>query len=202
MTRSIGLVLIALALAAAGCRSPYASDRLGATGAVLGGVTGAVVGKQLGHTAGGALVGAAAGGLAGLAVGDAIDETEARNRAEIASRIGREPPPGAVSIDDIVAMQRAGVPESVISSHVSNRGMARPVQSEDLIYMQQQGIPASVMQAAQRSPPKPAPVVYSAPPPTTVIVEEHYDPWCHYPHYHHRHYYGPPRVGFGFSYHD
>ncbi len=201
------LVLPLLALAAAGCRSPYAADRLGAGGAVLGGVTGAVVGHQLGHTAGGAVVGALAGGLAGTAIGGAVDESEARNRAVIESKMGRPAPVGSVTVDDILAMNQAGVPGPVIASHISNRGMAYPAQTPDIIRMQQAGVAPEVMQAAQRMPNPPAqPVAYSAPPPQTVIVHE-YDPWYGYPYrrpyYHHHHHCGPPRphVGVGFSYH-
>src|SRR5438093_13739045 len=106
-----GSLLLSLSLAA-GCASPYAQDRLAAAGAGLGGVAGAVIGHQTGHTAGGALIGAALGAATGAVAGSAIDESEARNRREIANRIGRAAPEGVVTVDEVISMVHSGVPET------------------------------------------------------------------------------------------
>ena len=75
-------------LVAAGCASPYRSDQ----GALFGGVTGAGVGALVGeaahHPLAGAAIGAGVGAMTGAAVGNDLDQIEARNRAEIAARLG------------------------------------------------------------------------------------------------------------------
>jgi hypothetical protein len=180
-----------------GCHSPYAADRMAGAGALLGGGAGAIIGSQGGHAAEGALIGAALGAAGGAVAGDAIDTAEARNRAIIESRLGRPVPAGAVSVNDIVAMTRSGVPEEVIVSHIESRGMAQVVGVDDINYMQSQGVRPRALMAAQRIT---GPVVVRpGPPPPAVIVEDPYGPPCwHYPRYYCR---PPPVVGFGFSYH-
>lgn len=180
----------------AGCHSPYASDRLAAAGGLVGAGTGAIIGSQTGHAAGGALIGGALGAAAGGITGGAIDDAEARNRAAIEGRMGRPVPPGAVSVNDVIAMSRSGVPDDVIISHVESRGMAHPVNTGDIIRMQNEGVQAAVMAATQR--PMGPVVVRPVPPPRAVIVEG--PPYYHCPPPYYRRYYGP-QVGFGFSYH-
>jgi hypothetical protein len=187
-------------LVAGGCASPYYADRGAALGALGGAATGAVVGNQLGSTVGGALIGGAVGAVGGAAVGSALDEVEAKNRAEIEARLGRPLPPGGVTVDDIIAMHKAGLPDDVIVTHINAHGMAYSLAHTDLIRMQEAGISSSVMQAAQRPPVR---VVRQVPPPPqAVIVEEyHYGVPCHP----HRHYYyhpghaGRARLGWGVS---
>jgi Glycine zipper len=201
MSRSIaGRLLLLPLVCAAGCASPYAQDRLAAAGAGLGGIAGAVIGHQTGHGAEGALIGAALGAATGAVTGGAIDEAEARNRREIAYRIGRAPPEGAVSVDEVISMVHSGVPETVVVSFVENHGMAYPVGSADLIRMQQMGVPQGVMAATQRPPRAPQTVVVEQrPQPTTVIVERPYDPWG--PRYYYRGGCRGPRASVGVSYH-
>lgn len=152
----------------AGCNSPYRSDQ----GALLGGLggagVGAIVGNAVGNTGAGAAIGAGVGALSGAAVGGSLDEIEARNRAEIEARLGRPAPPGAVTIDDVIAMSQAGVPPEVITTHVQTHGIVAPLRASDLILLQQQGVNPRVVQAMQ-TPPQMAPAAYAAPP--GVIVE-------------------------------
>ena len=188
------------ALIFAGCASPYHADR----GALFGGLTGAGVGALVGHATGntgaGAAIGAGVGALTGAAVGAEMDETEARNRAMIEQRLGRQVVPGAVTVNEVIAMVRSGVNEELVVNHIRAHGMATALQSGDLIMLQQQQIPVSVIRAMQEAPPRPVVVATQAPPP--VIVEEYYDPW-----WPHRHYYRPypcyPRsnVSWGISVH-
>ncbi|MGD9721188.1 MAG: glycine zipper domain-containing protein [Pirellulales bacterium] len=156
-------------LLAAGCASPYRSDQ----GALFGGLTGAglgaLVGSASGNTGAGAAIGAGVGALSGAAVGGTLDDIEASNRAEIAARLGRPAPTGSVTIDDVVAMTRAGVAEEVIVTHVRNHGPARPPQASDLIVLQQQGVSPRVVQAMQSAPP---PAQAMAGPP--MVVAEPY----------------------------
>ena len=167
--------LVALLLAAAGCQSPYAADR----GALYGGVGGAgveaLVGNAVGHPGVGALVGAGVGAASGAAIGGAIDQSEARNRALIESRLGRPLAPGAVNVGDVVSMSRAGVPEQVMITQIQTHGIAAPLQTNDLILLQQQGVSPRVIQVMQTPvvpaglpvvmAPPPQPVVYAAGPP-------------------------------------
>jgi outer membrane lipoprotein SlyB len=200
---TLALLLVA---ASAGCASPYRSDQ----GALLGGLggagVGAIVGNAVGNTGAGAAIGAGVGALSGAAIGGSLDDIEARNRAEIEARLGRPAPTGAVTIEDVLAMTRAGVAEEVIVTHVQNHGMAAPLRAGDLIVLQQQHVSPRVVQVMQ-SPPQAAegvPVGYPAPYPGPVVVPGPYAYPAPY-------YYGPPpypyyyrpypraRVGWGVS---
>ncbi|MEX0586939.1 MAG: glycine zipper domain-containing protein [Pirellulales bacterium] len=191
------------ALSATGCRSPYRSDQ----GALLGGLggagVGAIVGNQLGNTGAGAAIGAITGAVAGGAIGNELDEIEARNRAEIQARLGRPPGPGAVSIEDVIDMSRAGVNEQVLVDHIRARGAARVPNKDDLIVLSQHGVSARVIRALQE-PPAAREVVHVPASAPVVIHEYPYDPWYR-PHYHYHHRYHRrhhPGFGVGFSYHN
>ena len=162
-----------------GCNSPYRSDQ----GALLGGLggagVGALVGNAVGNTGAGAAIGAGVGALSGAAIGGSLDDIEARNRAEIAARLGQPAPTGAVTIDDVVRMTRAGVQEDVIVTHVQNHGAAAPLRASDLIILQQQGVSPRVVQAMQAPPP----ATYAPGPQPVVMPGPYYPP---------PYYYGPP----------
>ena len=181
---------VLLAAAASGCYSPYHADR----GALFGGLTGAglgaVVGQAVGKPGAGALIGAGTGAIAGSAIGASLDEMEARNRQMIESRLGRPVAPGAVTIDEVIAMSQAGVADELIVNHIESHGVARIPSSADLIRLQQAGVSTAVVRAMQRPVPPAAVVVPEGPP---VVVEEHYvvpAPPVHY----HPH---GPRFGWG-----
>jgi uncharacterized protein YcfJ len=197
-----------LAAAAAGCRSPYYADQ----GALLGGLggagVGAIVGNAVGNTGAGALVGAGAGALGGALVGNALDDVEARNRAQIAQQmatVNMQPPTGAVTANDVVQMSRAGVAPNLIVNHINANGVAGPLQSGDVIFLTQQGVSPDVIAAMQNPPVRmaaapavvapptviaPAPVYAPAP----VIVEEYYYGPRYY-HHHHPPHFHPHRGG-------
>jgi len=193
-----------VAVLLAGCASPYHQDQ----GALFGGLTGAGVGALVGNAVGeplaGAAIGAGVGAVTGAAVGQSLDDIEARNRAEIEARLGRQMPAGGATVEDVIAMTRANVNEQVILNHVQINGSARPLQPNDLIHLQSSGVSPAVIQAMQQASLK-APPAAAAPPP--VIVEEyhHYDPWAppwFGPSFHYHH--GPrwhrrPRIGWGIS---
>ena len=163
-----------------GCRSPYHSDQGALFGGLLGAGTGAIIGNQLGNTGAGAAIGAGVGALSGAAIGSELDQIEARNRAMIAQQLGRQVAPGAVTIEEVIAMTAAGVSEELIASHVRANGMVAPLQAGDLIRLQQQGVSTRVvaaMQEAQRQATQP--VLVQEPVPTPVFVEQyHYGPYC------------------------
>jgi hypothetical protein len=169
---------------------------------LLGAGTGAIVGNAVGSTGAGAAIGAGVGALSGAAIGSEMDAQDARNRAEIEARLGRQVAAGAVTIEDVVAMTHSGVDEEVIVNHVRINGSAYPPQTADLIYMQNQGISPRVIQAMQQ-PPLQRTVVREAPP--VIVQERYYDPYWGPPppYYYHRHYRHcgppPPRVSWGVS---
>ena len=141
-----------LAVAATGCTSPYHSDQGALFGGLLGAGTGAVVGHALGSTGTGAAIGAGVGALSGAAIGNGMDETEARNRAMIEQRLGRQIAAGAVSVQDVVAMVHARVDEEIIVNHIRTHGVGTSLQAADLIYLQQQGVSPRVIETMQATP--------------------------------------------------
>jgi hypothetical protein len=190
------IVLIATCLAiamTAGCASPYYQDRGAAFGGVTGAGVGALVGSAVDHPLAGALVGAGVGAVSGAAVGRGMDNIEARNRAAIAATMGRQVPPGAVAMYDVIAMSQAGVNEDVIVNHIRYNGVQHPPQTGDLIALQRANVSPRVI-AALQAPPAQSPAVAMAPPP--MVAAPPPPPWG-YPVY----YYPPPPpvVGYGFG---
>jgi len=161
-----------------GCQSPYYADRGAGVGALGGAGVGALVGNAVGNTAGGALIGAGVGALGGAAVGGAIDDVQARNRAEIAAQLGRQVAPGSATVEEVVAMSQQGVQPVLIANYVRISGMARPVTAADVIYLHNAGVSADVIGVMQAPPVVAAPPMVAQGPP--VIVEERYygGPWC------------------------
>lgn len=199
--RILPLFVAVCALFSAGCNSPYHADRGALFGGLTGAGVGALVGNAMGNTGAGAAIGAGVGALTGAAVGSEMDEMEARNRAMIEQKLGRQVAPGALTVNEVVTMVQAGVNEQLVVTHVRAHGMAVPLQSGDLIMLQQQHVPVPVIRAMQETPARQVQsVVVASPPP--VIVEEYYDPWWPRPHYY-RHHPGPPppHVSWGVSIH-
>jgi hypothetical protein len=187
-----------LLIAAAGCQSPYYADRGALAGGLVGTGVGALVGNAVGKTGPGALIGAGVGALTGTAIGGAMDDIEARNRAEIAAQLGRPVAAGQATIEEVVAMNRAGVSPPLIVNYVKASGMAQPVTAEDVIILTQQGVPPDVIQAMQTPRVALAPIV--APPPGPVIIEECGPPYPPPLFYHHHHCHPGPHFGWGISF--
>jgi hypothetical protein len=170
-------LVVALSLAIApssGCQSPSHADQGAVLGGLLGAGTGAVVGHALGNTGAGAAIGAGVGALSGAAIGNGQDEIEAKNRAMIAQQLGRQVPPNAVTINDVIAMTQANVNEDLVINHIRAHGMAAPLQTNDLINLPKMGVSSRVIAAMQAAPPPP-PVVVQQPQP--VIVEQYPAPY-------------------------
>ena len=195
-------LLLALSIAV-GCHSPYYADRGAALGGLTGAGVGAIVGDQVGDAGAGAVIGAGIGALTGAAAGGALDEIQAENRAAIASQLGRQVQPGAATIDEVVAMNHAGVDPRLIANYVQNSGLVAPLNAADVIHLHQQGVPTEVIQAMQTPRPQAAPIRTAAAPGQPVIIQEHYydhGPPCWRPrtfYYRHRHH--RPHVGWGIS---
>ncbi len=183
-------LLILILPAVVGCQT-YAGN-----GSLFGGLggagLGALIGSATGHAGAGAAIGGVAGAVTGGAVGGALDDIDAKNRANCrgdGSRAGA----GAVNVNDVVAMSRAGVNEQLIVNHLNANGLARPLQANDIIYLQQNGISPSVIDAMQRTrvavaQPAGAVVVPGGPPPGAVVVASpgyYYGPHYGYGYYRH-----------------
>ena len=202
MNRSAGnlvALLTLLTLATTGCQSPYHADRGALFGGLLGAGTGAIVGDALGNTGAGAAIGAGVGALTGAAIGGEMDDIEARNRALIASQLGREIRAGAVTIDDVVMMSQAKVADELIVNHIRCNGMVSPPGTHDLITLNNQGVSTQVIKAMQEPPRTPTreTVIVERQAPRPVIVEEyHYGPTWGPPRYnHHAYRHRPHRSG-------
>jgi hypothetical protein len=175
----LGLIV---AVSLAGCQADHTDQGL-LFGGLLGAGTGAVVGHALGNTGAGAAVGAGVGALSGAAIGAGMDQSEARNRALIEAKLGRQVA-GAVTIPDVVAMTRSGVDEGLIINHLHAHGLVAPLQASDVIYLQQQGVSRNVIAVMQTERVAVAPdvvPVYGAPPSGAVIIDDG-------PHYYYRPY--------------
>ena len=176
--RLLALLLVMSAGLSTGCMSPFHADRGALFGGVTGAGVGAIVGDAVGNPAAGAVIGAGVGALTGAAVGSSLDEIEARNQAEIAARMGRPITPGAVTVQDVVAMTQAGVEDELIVTHIQLHGPAQPLETRDLIHLKNNGVSPRVIQALQT----PASLRDVPPQPVPVYVEPYpVDPW-----------YGPP----------
>ena len=188
-------VALVPAAMAAGCHSPFYTDKGAAVGAVTGALAGAALGEDRGDAASGAAIGSAVGLLTGAAIGDAIDQDIARNRALIEQRLGRTMA-GAVAVGDVIAMTRAGLSDEIIQTHIGANGVAQRPQVPELIAMRDAGVSDRIIQSMQQAPPPPtsqAPIRHANPP---VIIEEHHYaplPYVPYgPYWRHRH---PRRSG-------
>lgn len=209
MNRSVAYVTLfglLTALSATGCRSPYRADQGALFGGLLGAGTGAIIGDAVGNAGAGAAIGAGLGAITGAAVGSELDQIEAQNRAMIEQQLGRQVAAGAVTLDQVISMARAGVDDELIVNHIQIHGVASPPQAGDLILLQQENVSTRVIKAMQE-PPRPrqqaqAVAVRPAPPP--VIVEEyHYGPPLWGRPYHHRRYpvrHHRPGVSWGLSF--
>ena len=185
------LTLLAIAICTIGCRSPYHADQGALGGGLLGAGAGAIIGEATGgNAASGAAIGAGLGAITGAMVGSEMDDMEARNRAMIEERMGRQLAAGAATTSEVISMSQAGVDDSLIINHVKSNGMIAPLSSNDLIMLKQQGVSEPVI-AAMQSSPTPRPVATTATAVQPVVVEEHYygtpyvvGPPCYHPRHH------------------
>lgn len=159
-----------------GCQSPFYTKR----GATVGGLTGAGLGAIIGEAAAdkplaGAAIGTAVGALTGAMTGSALDDIENRNQARVQYQ-SQQAYARASTIDDVIAMTRAGLSDEVITQHLRTNGFVGTLRAPELIMLKQQGVSDRVVYAMQglQSGPYVGAVpqsVVAAPP---VIVEEHY----------------------------
>ena len=177
--------LLAVMLFASGCATSNHAEEGTLLGGLFGAGSGAIIGKAVGGSpATGAVIGAGVGAVSGAALGAGQDQAEAKNRAIIEQQVGRQMA-GAVHIDDVLAMTRAGVHPDLIANHVRAHGMIAPLQASDLIMLQQQGVDSRVIATMQATPVPNVPqqVIVEQQGPPAVIVGGYYGrPYYHHPH--------------------
>ncbi len=78
------LIVIALAISMAGCKTMNKSQKGAVIGGTSGGVVGGVIGRSVGNTAMGAIIGATVGGVGGAIIGRQMD----KQAEEIAKEMG------------------------------------------------------------------------------------------------------------------
>jgi hypothetical protein len=189
---SCSLASILALCCSAGCHSPYYADQGALAGGLGGAGLGALIGSASGHTGAGAAIGAVAGAVTGGAVGSALDNIDAKNRAQIAAATGHSS--GAVSVNDVIAMTRSGIDEQIVVNQIAGAGLQRPLQANDVIYLQQNGVSPHVISIMQQTrvavagPPPGTVVMPGGPPPAVVVADPYYGPYGYRP------WYGP-RVG-------
>ena len=154
-----------------GCNTSghYNRDSLALFGTAAGAGIGAAFSNGNSSTAENALIGGVVGGLTGAAVGENLDEFEARNQALFEHHLGRQLV-GAVTMNDVLALTRAGVSDEVICTHITRNRPARPLTTQDLIMLQENGVSNVVIQALQIPPVQPVIPETHAP----VIFKEHH----------------------------
>jgi hypothetical protein len=125
-----------------------------------------------------------------VATGTSLDDIDARNRASIATQLGRPVAPGPATPAEVAAMTHAGVEPRYIISYI-NRSVNMPsIAASDVIYMHEQGVDEQVIQAmlTPGSAYSRAEVARSMPPRVLFVQPWPYygypygDPYCGYPH--------------------
>jgi len=113
------------------------------------------------------------------ALGTSLDDIDARNRADIATQLGRPVSPGPATPVEVADMTRAGVEPRFIISYINRSVGMEPINAQDVIYLHNQGVSEEVIQA-MLTPGAAYPrtdVVRIVPAPRMVIVEDPYWPY-------------------------
>ncbi|QEG41166.1 glycine zipper domain-containing protein [Roseimaritima ulvae] len=222
--RYVGTMLVITALVCSSA-SGQANTRRGATlGGVAGAIAGGIIGENNDEAGAGAVIGGVLGAVAGGALGSAKDQEQAMQRQQYQYQQQNyqyqqqryAEVQAAVTPADVINMTRSGLPDTVIMSHIQQRGVQRRLEVSDIISLHQQGVREPVISALQHATvggpatqPAPQPVVvqerpviveqrYYTPPPAVIVPAPRY---YHRPHYHGRphHHRGGTRVGISFG---
>jgi hypothetical protein len=115
--------------------------------------------------------------------GASLEDIDARNRADIATRLGRPVAPGPATPAEVAAMTRAGVEPRFIICYINRSTNLAPIGAEEVIYLHQQGVDDQVIQAmlTPGAADSRAEVARSMPP-RMLILTGPYWPY-YYPHY-------------------
>lgn len=163
-----GLLIGSLALGPlAGCENLPGDKET--QGAVIGGVGGAIAGAALGgdNKLLGALIGGAIGAGAGWLIGSQLEKSDRDDRDDAikAERRGRENPvtaeqarkartadvnqDGYVTMDEVVAMERAGLSDDEMIDRLKDTGQFFELTAKQEDYLRDQGVSARVVREMQ-----------------------------------------------------
>ncbi|MBM3858098.1 MAG: hypothetical protein FJ395_00435 [Verrucomicrobia bacterium] len=183
------LILLAVAMALAGCETPSGRPDRTATGALLGGALGAATGAIIGGTGNRAGAGAAIGGALGAVTGGIIGHAMDQQQRE---RLHRQSPGTLARVDqrqplglaDIKALAKAGISEEVIISQIRASRTVYRLTTAEIIELRDAGVSNRVIDFMINTPnaanlPLPATVeqptavtVTEPPPPPPPLQEE------------------------------
>lgn len=198
--------LMALLLVA-GCQSASHTEEGALCGGLGGAGLGAIAGHAMGNTAAGAMVGTGVGAVSGAVVGSALDKVDAKNQAFMEQQLGHTTTATACTIDDVIAMQQAGVSEELIINHVRAHRMVRQLQAADIIRLQQRGVGNRII-AALQEPDRPQQKTVIVQQSRPVVLDPYGHPYPYPPYDDHEVWVGvrpgpcPPGVGFGMTFRD
>jgi hypothetical protein len=204
MRRVSSLLIVPLVLGSAalsgGCSTMSNTEK----GVGIGGALGAGVGTLLGAATGNPKTGAVVGGLLGAGTGGLIgadaDAQERREQRVMQAQAAQAQAMAAsqMRLEDVISMANSQPPigDNIIINQINNTGSAFALSSSDITYLKQNNVSDNVIGAMQNARPRtvvaqPRTVVVSPPPPPVVVYERPY--WG-------PRYWGPPPVGFGFTY--
>ena len=145
--KNIGSVLIISisALSLTSCESKAA------TGIFAGGATGAAIGGIAGGGTG-AAIGAGAGAVAGGLIGAALDAQDKRNLEKENARAAKRVEKGQqLSVDDVIAMHKAGISDDKIIDILKASDSRFYLTTKDIDKMQRAGVSNSVINYMMRT---------------------------------------------------
>jgi len=117
------------------------------TGALLGGGGGAILGGALGGGTG-ALIGAGAGAVGGAIIGAALD---ASDRDKLGDDTRRRYDAGEpLTVDDVIAMQKAGIGEDKIIGSINGNGTYQ-LTSDDVRKLKNSGVSQNVIKSMREN---------------------------------------------------
>ena len=173
-SRKLGFqVLVALAplVCINGCASMSNTEKGTLAGGGIGAGTGAIIGSATHNTGAGALIGGAVGALAGGLTGHAIDESESKQDAKLASATA-PPARGPLSVEDVKQLALHHVSDEVIINQIRTSGTIFTLTVADINVLKENGVSDAVIAEMQntvyRCPRRvytPAPVMIVEPPP-------------------------------------
>jgi hypothetical protein len=172
-TRAVLCGVVALSVGAAGCSSLPGDKKT--QGAVIGGVAGAAAGAIVGGHNGrliGGLLGGALGAGGGYLIGAQLDKNDPaeRDRAVNASRNAESHPvtaeqaraastadingDGYVTMDEVVAMRKAGFSDAEMTDRLRRTGMFFDLTPQQQSYLRENGVSQYVIDEMQRMNPE------------------------------------------------
>ena len=179
--KSLVLLFLLPSLLTGGCASLSNTEKGVGVGGLIGAGTGAIVGSAVGRPGAGAAIGAGVGALSGGLVGNAVDESEKKQKVALAA--AQQQTAARLGLIDVVQLTQQHISDDVVIGQIRSTGSIFYLSSQDIVYLKQNGVSDGVIREMQTTASRPAVRRVYGPPPPVVFVET-----------------GPPPVSFGFGY--